>query len=197
MVAKYPLLHSLARATRLSEQQEVLFPQLLEPCPTLPFIITPPCQSSSRCFFCQILGLWVALAGRGGVIAVYLSDSYRTLTGQSLHSYQTVTLPSALQPPPPPPRCCSPSVVATWLHMLALLTYRGFLKHVRKRKRRSRWWRRSRRRCWTPEGGGWPSAAAHGHRHMSTPAVRQEGPPEDVCRGLLVVWQGHRGHQRR
>ena len=27
----------------LSEQQDVLFPQLLEPCPSLPFINAPPC----------------------------------------------------------------------------------------------------------------------------------------------------------
>ena len=40
----------------LSEQQSVLSPQFSEPCPTLPFINTPPCQSNSRCCFRHILG---------------------------------------------------------------------------------------------------------------------------------------------
>ena len=37
-----------ARATPLSEYQEVLLPQLLEPCRTWPFINRPPCQSDGN-----------------------------------------------------------------------------------------------------------------------------------------------------
>ena len=38
----------------------------LEPCPTLPFLNTPPCQSNSECFSVIFWDLGVALAGGGG-----------------------------------------------------------------------------------------------------------------------------------
>ena len=39
------------------EQDQVLIPQLVAPCPTLPFTNTPPCQNNIRSCFRQILGL--------------------------------------------------------------------------------------------------------------------------------------------
>ena len=46
----------------------MLFPQVLEPCPTLPFTTSPPvpCQSSGRCCFCQILELQCCSRKGGG-----------------------------------------------------------------------------------------------------------------------------------
>ena len=45
----------------------MLFPQLLEPCPSLPFINTPFCQSNGWCCSLQNLGLWhCSRRGRGG-----------------------------------------------------------------------------------------------------------------------------------
>ena len=52
--------------TPLSEQQSVLFPELLEPCPTWLCIDTPVCQNNMRCHFRQIFGTSVLFLQTGG-----------------------------------------------------------------------------------------------------------------------------------
>ena len=58
-----PFVTPLAGATPFSEPQQVLFPQFLEPCPTLLSRNTPPCQSNGRLFpsNCGILVLLLQL----------------------------------------------------------------------------------------------------------------------------------------
>ena len=53
-----------SRTTALSEQQLVLFLQLLEPCPTMPLIRVPqpPCQNNARCCF---VTFWDTLFSQG------------------------------------------------------------------------------------------------------------------------------------
>ena len=117
---------TLARATPLSEQQSLLFPQLLEPFPTLPFINTPPPLVRTTVGVASVK-FWdcnVALSRRGGgvppnhpplleyiqrslPVARHRDGRHKDSTSASVAPLMPLSIGSHFrgdERPPPPPR---------------------------------------------------------------------------------------------